>query len=85
MLTGPSGPVVKDITTRTIRVHGKARRGAPVDSGRLRGSIRWSVIQRGNDIVGIVGTDVDYAIYVHNGTRYMSARPFLLNALREAA
>jgi hypothetical protein len=26
---------------------------------------------------------VDYAVYVHEGTRYMAERPFLENALRD--
>lgn len=47
-----------------------------VDTGRLKGSIR-SV--SGPNFVS-VGTDVEYAIYVHFGTRKMAANAFLKNA-----
>ena len=47
-----------------------------VDTGRLQGSMHH---EAGDDYVS-VGTDVEYAIYVHFGTRKMEANAFLKNA-----
>lgn len=69
LLRGPNGPVAKDLQRRVLRVHGRAARLCPVDTGRLRSSIRWTIGQDNRGLVGIVGTDVHYAPYVHNGTR----------------
>lgn len=35
-------------------------------------------------VVYVVGTNVEYAIFVEGGTRHMSAQPFLGPAMREA-
>lgn len=48
-----------------------------VDTGRLRGSITHAV----DDDSAIVGTDVEYGVYVEMGTYKMQARPFLRNAI----
>lgn len=45
-----------------------------VDTGRLRNSITHAVTEA-RDV--IVGTNVSYAKYVHNGTSRVNARPFL--------
>ena len=45
-----------------------------VDTGRLRNSITHA-IQQDNTV--IVGTNVSYAKYVHNGTSKVTGRPFL--------
>ena len=47
-----------------------------VDTGRLKGSIIHMV--DGNTVT--VGTNVEYAIYVHEGTRKMAPNRFLKNA-----
>ena len=49
-----------------------------VDTGRLKNSIKGEV--EGGDTV-VVGTNVEYAIYVHEGTRYMAANRFLRNGV----
>lgn len=84
VLRGPNGPVVRDIARRTLAVDGAAKRGCPVDTGRLRSSIQNTVQLEGSDVVGYVGSDVSYAIFVHEGTRYMAPRPFLVDALPAA-
>lgn len=48
----------------------------PVDTGRLRDSMRY---QTDADSV-VIGTDVEYAPYVHEGTYKMEARPYLETA-----
>ena len=54
----------------------------PFDTGRLRGSIGVSSLL--GQIGSMVSTNVEYAIYVHEGTRYMRARPFLRKGLEYA-
>ena len=78
------GPVGKTITRATIRVQRRAKQLAPVDTGRLRSSVAYEVARDGRDIVGRVGTDVNYAPYIEFGTRRMRAQPFLRPALSAA-
>lgn len=47
-----------------------------IDTGRLRGSITHA----SDDTSVTVGTNVEYAIYVHFGTRKMDPNAFLKNA-----
>lgn len=71
-LSGPDGPVTRAILQRTLRVEAAAKRLAKADQGRLRGSITHRIVRRDNDgvsvPVGEVGTDVEYAEFVHQGT-----------------
>lgn len=78
--------IVRDIERRSLRVEGAAKRAAPVDTGRLRASITHEVEDHRAEleVVGRVGTNVEYAIYQELGTRFMSARPFLRPALDAA-
>lgn len=48
-----------------------------VDTGRLRNSITHAV----QDNSVYIGTNVEYAIYVHEGTRKMTPNRFLKNAV----
>lgn len=84
LVAGPNGPVAKDLARRAIRVESRAKTLCPVDTGRLRSSIRWQIVRRPAGLVAIIGSDVQYAGLVHNGTRYMRARPFLVDALPAA-
>lgn len=52
----------------------------PVATGRLRAS---HYTQFGN-LRAEVGTNTDYDIFVHEGTRYMRPRPYLRNAIEES-
>lgn len=54
-----------------------SQRNTPVDTGRLRAS---TYTQLGN-LRGEVGTNVNYDVYVHWGTRYMKGRPYLKMAV----
>lgn len=60
-------------------IEGKSKELAPVDTGRLRASIFTSL----SPLQATIGPYVNYAIYVHQGTRYMKARPFMADAARE--
>lgn len=56
----------------------------PVDTGKLQGSIDGTVRTRGDNIVFLVGSPVEYAAYVELGTSNMSAQPYLRPALEQA-
>lgn len=78
------GPIGRDIARRALRVESRAKVLAPVDTGRLRSSIRWDMQRRPAGIVATVGTDVEYALPVHEGARGRAGRPFLRDALPAA-
>jgi len=54
----------------------------PVDTGLLRGSISVARTDKGYKVYV---DDVYYAEYVHDGTRWMPPRPFLLGANAQRA
>lgn len=61
-----------------LLVEGSAKRNAPVRTGTLRRSITSRVTSA---TTARVGTSLEYAPFVHEGTRYMAARPFLTDAV----
>jgi len=75
------GPVGKELLRRTVRVESGAKRLCPVDTGRLRSSITHALERDMRGLVGIIGTDVEYAPFVELGTSRMDAKPFLRPAL----
>lgn len=68
MTTSPTGMVGRDIYRRSQAVAARAKRNAPVRSGRLRSSIGVKIGTRNGEVVGRVGSSVNYARYVHDGT-----------------
>lgn len=76
LLTSDQGPVARDMLRRGLRVETRAKqnlagRGGPrrIDTGRLRASVTTTLVRaRGGAPAVRVGSDVDYAILVHNGT-----------------
>lgn len=64
-------------------VAAKAKMAAPVDTGRLRADIGVDLDQKGDELKGYIFNtgNVKYAPYVHDGTRYMKARPYIREAI----
>lgn len=81
LLRSEGGEVGQYVVKKCQQVVNQARSVCPVDTGNLRGSITYEIAREGNEIIGRVGTNVPYAIFVHEGTRYMPARPFLREGL----
>lgn len=54
-----------------------SRQMTPVDTGRLRAS----TYERFSNLRGEVGTNTEYDVFVHEGTRFMRGRPYLRNAV----
>lgn len=82
VLRSPFGPVARDIRRRTMRVNVAARLLAPVgpsvpadrwssghQGGQLKRSIRSEIVVTAFGVVGRVGSDLDYAASVHEGSR----------------
>lgn len=77
LLTRPNGGVERDLLKRGLRVESRAKlllsgvgAGHPkrVDTGRLRSSIRTVPRRDHGKPVVRVGTNVHYALWVHDGT-----------------
>lgn len=61
-------------------IQGKSMINTPVLTGRLRASHRSLF----TNLRGEIGTNTNYDIFVHWGTRYMKARPFLFEAVQDS-
>lgn len=75
LLAGPEGPVARDLLRRALNVETQAKlnatgaNGGPrVQSGRLRGSIRHQLDSDSRGLVARIGSNVEYARYVEEGT-----------------
>lgn len=77
LLTSPARGTVQDLFKRGLRVESQAKRNISgvggtgpkrVDTGRLRASIATVLVNRGGLPAVLVGTNVEYARYVHDGT-----------------
>jgi hypothetical protein len=82
----PGGPLVDYLTVRALAVQSASKqriRQAPerIDTGNLINSIQIRIYFRNGMPVARIGTDVEYSIYVHEGTIYMEANPFLRDGL----
>lgn len=69
----------KAIQKSIFAIERQSKINSPVLTGRLRASHETSF----GALRGEVGPTVDYAIYVHEGTRFMRGRPFLFNAVEQ--
>lgn len=57
--------------------------GVPaIDTGMLRASIQNKVKVRGLNVIGEVGSDMPYSLYLEIGTRTMAKRPYLMPSVR---
>jgi len=71
----------KAIEKTVFKVEQQSKINTPVDTGRLRASHYTEF----SNLRGAVGTDTNYDIFVHEGTRYMKARPYLRTAIDETS
>lgn len=68
----------KAIRRSLIVIERDSKIGTPVDTGRLRASHRSVFTQ----LKGVLSTNTNYDVYVHDGTRYIKGRPYMLNAVQ---
>ena len=64
-----------EIQKIAFRVERNAKQLTPVDTGRLRASIHTQPIFAG--LGAKISTNTEYAIFVHEGTKFMRGRPFM--------
>jgi len=67
----------KAIKKTVLNIQRSSMINTPVKTGRLRAS----TASKFSNLKGEVGTHTNYDIFVHNGTRYMAARPYLRDAV----
>ncbi len=75
-VSSPQGGLAKDLLRRGLRVETQAKRNLAggesgpkrIDTGRLRSSITTVLVQRDGALAVLVGTNVKYARWVHDGT-----------------
>lgn len=79
-LKGVSKEAVQKTAAETIN---EAKDNCPVDTGRLRSSIRLLSYDESVP-AAVVGTNVEYAEYVEYGTSKQSAQPFMRPAADRA-
>lgn len=58
----------RNMHTACYVVEEEARKNCPRDMGVLRASITSDVVVEESEIVGIIGSNMEYAPYVHEGT-----------------
>ncbi|MEI6796615.1 MAG: HK97-gp10 family putative phage morphogenesis protein [Methanomassiliicoccales archaeon] len=75
----------EEIMTSALEIESRAKELCPVDTGRLRSSIRTDSSTEGEELGATVFTDVDYAPYIELGTSRMAAQPFLVPAVEQVA
>ena len=82
VLAAKEQAVIRFLTEAGLHLEGQSKKELEnhprrIDTGNLRNSIANQVV--GSEAV-YVGTNVEYGIYVHEGTRRMEANRFLTNA-----
>ena len=70
------GVVKRELADTASDIKEGAKANCPVDTGRLKSSIKADV----QGLEANIGSDVEYAHFVHDGTYKMAARPFLESA-----
>lgn len=81
LLQSEQGPVAQWLARTSQAVTNQAKIESPVRTGRLRASITWQLANDSQGLFGIVGSNVEYAGFVHDGTEDQRANPFLQRAL----
>lgn len=87
LVSSPDGMFARELRRRGARVETEAKRRCPIDTGRLRSSIRTELVTVDGQLAAKVGTNVKYAIFVERGTgiygpRGQPIRPVRARALR---
>ena len=71
--------ILKEALIAGFSIQSKAKVSVPIDTGLLRSSINTTKQKEGVK----VGTNVEYAAFIEDGTSKMRARPYLFNSFKE--
>lgn len=69
------------LTKSAIYLEGQSKMNTPVLTGNLRASHVFDVSGFGLQMKATVGPTADYAVFVHEGTRFQRPQPFLRDAV----
>ena len=88
IVSSRDGPVAAELARFGARIEGSAKRllsGELVNvrTGRLRASTTWVLFESGGTLGVAVGSSTNYAEFLHDGTRYIEARRWLIVAAAE--
>lgn len=88
LMVGPTGLATRYVVRKTDQILNRARLLCPVDTGNLRASLTTAIRTDGQKVIGLVGSDVEYALPLHEGRttsrgRKIPGRPFLRRALTD--
>ena len=76
-------PRASEIVRKTAAdIEARAKTTVPVDTGNLKNSIQTEMEPDSTE--AIVGTAVNYSVYVEYGTRRMAAKPYMTPAAEAA-
>lgn len=67
-IADPKGATKRGMDLAVKKVQGDAKDLAPVDQGQLRNSIYTKVEEKGNEIIGTIGTNLKQGVFVEFGT-----------------
>lgn len=86
---GPVGHMLSRVGVKfesRAKYYASGNDGGPnVRSGRFRSSLTWVLGEDGGGAYVDLGSNVEYAVFLELGTRFMDARPSIVPAAREAA
>lgn len=82
---GEAGPEIAEKSVEWVQeqmLYGYPK--PPIDTGATFDSINATASKASQNVISVtVGAGTPYAVYVHNGTYKMAARPFIRDALEE--
>ncbi|GAA0400424.1 hypothetical protein GCM10009530_60310 [Microbispora corallina] len=81
LLQSPTGPVVRHVWQVANRTLNEARRRCPVDEGHLRASLQMALHAGPGRVWATVGSHLEYAIYVHEGTGLYGPKHHLIRPM----
>ena len=91
LLQGPDGDVARELARvgvalesqmkLNVTAHGPTGQGPKVRTGRLRSSITWELDRDALGLFVDAGTNVDYGLYLEQGTDRMRPYPWAYQSL----
>lgn len=75
--------IKNDLDKLGTKIVSDAKKSAPVKTGKLKKSLGYETIFVSNDSFNLTLTEVEYGVYVNNGTKNQKAQPFMSNAIEK--
>lgn len=75
------GLMTKELNTAIAKSIFTIKRGSMINTPVLTGRLRASTYTNLNNLRGEIGTNTNYDVFIHEGTKFMKARPYLRDAV----